>query len=138
MTIVPENIANRMDPADRKANKIKTAAESIEEAAVKSEKAEHRTYLAWCGLNDIPCREDRMDKRVTGTVGWPDFIVIYGGRALLLEFKIYGNKLSDNQKAVHAQLARTATDVLVCYSADEAIRKTRGWLWEHFRWEPKV
>jgi hypothetical protein len=41
-----------------------------------------------------------------------DTLKLYGGRVLPLEFKIYGNKLSDDQKLVHAAL-RTDGDRLL-------------------------
>jgi hypothetical protein len=133
---VTDNIARCMSLEDRQEHGVKTLAELSARGIRKSEKKEHSTFVNWCLLNDIPCRRDRMDKRITGNVGWPDFTLVYGNRVLLLEFKVGGNKLSDDQKQVHAHFERTGTDVMVCYSADEAIRKAKGWLWEHWHWEP--
>lgn len=135
--VVVDSLARLIDPEVRAELGIKTAEESVAAAVRKSEKAEHKIFSDWCRLNDVPCRTDRMDRRVTGSVGWPDFLVVYGGRVLPLEFKIYGNKLSEDQKEVHAQLARTGTDVVIAYSADEGIRRVRSWLWEFFRWTPR-
>jgi hypothetical protein len=135
--IVPENIARLMSPEDRQKHGIKTAEESMVEGIAKLEKDEHQVYLDWGKRNDLPIRHDRTDKRVTGTVGWPDTLLVYGGMVLMMEFKLYGNKLSQAQKEVHAQLDRSGTNVIVVHSADEAIRRSKGWLWEHFRWEPK-
>ena len=133
--IVPPNIARWMSPEERKKHGIETPEESLAKAIAKSEKEEHQTYLDWCALHNFLCRHDRTDKATTGNVGWPDFLFIHAGRVLPIEMKLHGNKLSDAQKMVHRDFARDGTDVLVVYSADEAIRRTKGWLWEHFRLE---
>ena len=132
-------IKARMSPEDHaKAfpEEVK-AVKKAERRVRRLEKAEHDTYLNWGNLNQLLIRHDRMDKRTTGPRGWPDFELIHGGRILPLEFKVGSNKPSDFQDAMHRRFERSGTDVLVCYSADEAIRKSRGWLWEHFRWESK-
>jgi hypothetical protein len=126
--IVPESIARLMSSEDRKKYGVKTAAESLEASSRTAEKKEQALFSAWCHLNAIPCRHDRMDKRVTGNVGWPDFTLIYCGRALLLEFKVGANKPSADQQRVHGELERTGTKVIICSSAGQAIEKTRDWL----------
>lgn len=143
-----------IDPLDRQRLEIRLLSEQLAEAQraaeepsapeqptersglYVSEKDEHEDFINWCRRHDLPCRHDRTDKPTTGNVGWPDFEVVYRGRILPLEFKVHRRKLTLKQREVHEHLARTGTDVLVCYSADEAIRKTMGWLWEHWRWTP--
>jgi hypothetical protein len=134
--IVNERIAKLMTPEERKKHGIETAAETIARAIAKSEKAEHDIYLNWCRVHGFPVHHDRTDKATTGNVGWPDFLFIYCGRVLPIEMKLHGNKLSPAQKLVLEQFEAAGTDVLVCANADEAIRKTKAWLWENFKWQP--
>jgi hypothetical protein len=133
--IVPENFLRLMSAADRKryAAGQMTSEEALVRAAARAEKDEHNLYIAWLHSHDIEFFHSRMDRKVSGTIGWPDFTVIHGNRCLLGEFKVYGNKISQVQAERFDRLLRNGTEVAIWSSADEAIRKTRGWLWEHFR-----
>jgi hypothetical protein len=135
--ILPENILRLMSSADRRryAGGQLTNEEAYVKASRRAEKEEHNLFINWLGLHGLQFRHDRMDKKTSGTVGWPDFTIVVGGRCLLGDFKVYGNKLSSEQKERFGALSRTGTEVEIWSSADQAIRKTRNWLWEHFQLE---
>jgi len=133
--ILPENILRAMSPPDRKryaAGQL-TADEALRKAATRAEREEHKVFINWLSQHEIEFRHDRMDRRTSGTLGWPDFTIVHGGRALLGDFKVYGNKLSPEQQHRFDRLLRGGTEVRIWSSANQAIRQTRGWLWEHFR-----
>ncbi len=55
--------------------------------------------------------------------GWPDLtILLPGGRAVFIEVKTDGGKLSDAQRDVHARLIAMGFPVSVCRSVDDAQR----------------
>ena len=62
--------------------------------------------------------------------GWPDRVAILPhGRALWIEFKRPGGKLSSSQKRVHARLASRGHEVRVFYDSKTAL----DFLWWQYR-----
>jgi hypothetical protein len=110
-----------------------TTEEATRKYLVRLERKEQNTLVGWLSLNGIPFNRDRMDKRRRGTPGWPDFTIVWGGRVLLGEMKVQGNKLSDDQQKCHDSLLRSGTEVQVWSSAEVAIRSIKNWRWSHFR-----
>ena len=94
------------------------------------ERDHHATFSNWLMLNGFAFRHSRTDKATRETVGAPDFSV-YERRsavhsrltkALLMEFKLPGNKMS----AVQEQWAANCGGIVhIVASADEAIRLVR-------------
>jgi hypothetical protein len=127
---LPEHLLNKMTKEQRTevfGNSAAgfTAQEIMELACKKREKSMHEVFSQWLNLNGIRYRHDRMDKKTTGQVGWPDFTIVYGGKALLIEFKMPGNGLSPEQKECVDDLLNTGTAVVVCSTASDAIEFTR-------------
>jgi hypothetical protein len=136
MTLLPESLLKLMSPADRKqyGKAGWTAEECQQRVDNRTERKEHVVVVSWCSLNDIPCRHDRMDRRPTGNVGWPDFTICYSGHVLLGEMKVNW-KLTPDQKRVIGELYATGTTVQIWSSGAEAIEAIKAWLttlrWEH-------
>jgi hypothetical protein len=63
----------------------------------------------------------RTDKRSTGTLGTPDFVVPIWGGVLYVEFKMAGNFLSPAQEKFQQGLEAKGHTIYVCYSCAEAI-----------------
>lgn len=51
--------------------------------------------------------------------GWPDYLMLYKGRVLFMEFKGAGGRLQPLQGHVHAVLRKTGFDVLLIDSVVE-------------------
>lgn len=88
-----------------------------------SEKAMHEQFLAWLRVHDppLPYVHSRTDRKSTIQVGWPDVTVFYGGRAIGVEFKLPGQKLTADQEKVHAELRAVNVPVKTCFTVIEAI-----------------
>jgi hypothetical protein len=105
----------------------------LAKAVRKSEKAEQNRLCDWLRLNRISFDQDRMDKRRTGTTGWPDFTLVHASRVLLGELKVNGRQPSPAQQKRFAELLHGGTEVRLWHSFDEARREIMGWFWSEFR-----
>jgi hypothetical protein len=85
--IIPQNIVDRMDPKDRAALFQKTSADRRAEAVAKDEREIQKAIAGYLRLLDLWHVQSRMDRRTTNTVGAPDFIFPYKGRAVFFECK---------------------------------------------------
>jgi len=129
MTIVPDHILNIMHPQDRpKGNAGKTRVECEQKYSHKLEKDEHRTFSQWLDLKEIPYIHAQNHKRSTIQIGWPDFTIFYNGMALCIEFKVKGNKPSEDQVRSMDKLRKNNVDCFVCETAVEAIDRIRMWI----------
>ena len=59
--------------------------------------------------------------------GWPDILIIYRQRALTIELKALGGRLSNNQKLRHPMILRAGAPVAVCSRIEEVEGTLRGW-----------
>jgi hypothetical protein len=84
---LPQNLINRMAPADRAALGKKTSAEMRAAAAVKDERELQRQVANYLRLLGVWFSQARMDRRATATVGTPDFVFPYRGRYIAWEAK---------------------------------------------------
>lgn len=126
-----------IDEKDRQRLKIRTLSEKIAKAQAGAERKEHDLVLNWCLRHRIkvvhaPCHRKVHDLEP----GFPDFMFYRSGRYLFVEMKVAQGYLSEDQKRFHIELTRQEDEVHLCWSADQTIRLLRGWMWEHFRWEP--
>lgn len=120
--ILPEHILKRLDVKDRpKGNAGLTAQECGERYKAKCEKEMHIIFEQWLNLNNVPCVHSRMDKRTTTACGTPDFVVMYKGKVICIEFKMPGNGLSKEQELYFALLEATGTPIFVYTMAAQAI-----------------
>jgi hypothetical protein len=123
---IPEHILKLMPQEDRPLGPAGfTRKEIMELTCKKREKSMHDVFSQWLDLNGIPYIHSRMDKRSTIQIGWPDFTIVFKGKALCIEFKMDGNNLSTEQEDTINNLIYTGTPVEVCWMAGDAIEKTR-------------
>lgn len=62
--------------------------------------------------------------KTSGTLtGWPDLIFLFRARAMLMEIKRPGEKLSDVQRAVHTRIADAGFMCCVVESLDQATKE---------------
>jgi hypothetical protein len=105
----------------------------LTKAVRRSEKAEQNRLCDWLRRNQISFDQDRMDKRRTGTTGWPDFTIVHQNKVLLGELKSGGRQPSPAQQKRFGELLHGGTEVRLWYSFDEARREIMGWFWSEFR-----
>lgn len=101
---LPDNILRRMSREHRgqmgKAGV--TSAEADAKFTLRAERELQNLCASWLRQHDLFFIQSRMDKRPTVRKGMPDFIVICpGARALAIEIKVPGGKISDDQKKLH-------------------------------------
>lgn len=127
MTLIHENYLRRMNLADRQAlgKAGRTAEERAARAEEKTEKAIQEEIAAWLRIHYITFNRSRMDRKATGTVGWPDFDFPYCGLPVFLEVKTLTGRLTSEQEAVHAGLRRQGGMVGVVHNLPEAIEYLR-------------
>jgi hypothetical protein len=83
-------------------------------------------------LNELVCIDlrrrgayvivSRTDKQPTIRRGHPDLTVMHLGRAVCIELKARGGRLSEHQRECIADLERAGVPVLVSYSFQESIQ----------------
>jgi len=62
----------------------------------------------------------RRSKKALGTkAGWPDIEIFSNGKVLFIELKIDKNKLSDDQKIIHARIKSNGFNVVTCWTLEE-------------------
>jgi hypothetical protein len=128
-SLLPNHILEkRMAPADWMAlgRAAMTAAEATAKYAQRLERKEQTLFSAWLQLRGIPFVRCRTDKRSTIKVGYPDLTVLWDGRAVCIEFKAPCGRLSDEQKAMSADLARAHIPLFLAYSCVEGIETVCG------------
>ena len=126
MNIIPENILNKMAPADRAklAKEIRfTKTERALKATVELERDIHNEFSKWLRLRKKFFSFIHADpsKRSTIYKGHPDFTIISRNRALMVEFKVPPNSLTADQLEVFTELSEAGNDIIVCTTAGEAI-----------------
>ena len=127
-SLLPNHILERMAPADRMAlgRAAMIAAEPTAKYAQRRERKEQTLFSAWLQLRGIPFVRCRTDKRSTIKVGFPDLTVLWDGRAACIEFRAPCGRLSDEQKAMSADLARAHIPLFLAYSCFEGIEMVYG------------
>ena len=92
-----------------------------------SESQIHRAFSKWLDGEKLLYIHSRTDRKTSQTLGDPDFIVWHCGRAIGVEIKVVGNKLSVAQVERIADLRANGNEVHVCYSLEAAIEAVRAW-----------
>lgn len=105
-----------------------TVEEASEKLSRKLERDMHDQFSAWCKLNGILVVHARTDRKSTIRKGWPDFTLLYQGSVICIEFKLPGEKLTEEQVECAKEIAANETWVEVCYSFEEAVWTTRAHL----------
>ena len=136
-TQLPDNILKRMSPTDRKrlGKSGRTSEDCKRDQERVSEREIHRQIEQWLNSKGIVYRHDRMDRKTTGTVGWPDFTfawemyrhhgIKYAG-GVGVEVKVAGGKCSQEQLDCHARMECNGWLVFVVNSLQEMIEALKG------------
>lgn len=106
------------------------AGETIEEAtkrgSAKRERDMHDTFKQWCRINCVFPVTSAFGRKSMLIPGTPDFVVIYWGKAVCVEFKMPGEALTEDQRAVKEIITTSKTPYIVATSAEEAIKFTKA------------
>ncbi len=90
-------------------------------------KSIHNPFVAWLKAEGICYLRARSDKRSTISPGWPDFSIFVAGRALFIECKDIGGKLSADQQLVHDQLRKAGMTVRIAFSLQDCVDAVLEW-----------
>jgi hypothetical protein len=129
LSIVPDHILKLMSETDRRSYAKSvgqstagmTAAEATAVVDSKHEAWMQRQFASFCTLKGYEYLWHRMDRRTGATPGWPDFLVVVGGRICCIEFKTTKGRLSDDQERVQLALKKAGLPTLVTRSLSLAI-----------------
>jgi hypothetical protein len=134
--ILPTNILERMNPADRKSlgKAGMTARENIAACDARNERELHKQIRALLMHRGIPFCEARMDRKSTITVGWPDITFAIDGVPVAFELKTGRNDLSKDQARVARDMLAHGWFYFVIRSLDEALEALR--VFENLKNEP--
>lgn len=91
----------------------RTFEECEAERVAASEKQLQENIAALLRQRDIAFFWQRMDRKTTGTVGWPDFTFAVNGRAVALEAKQPGNVPTAEQIRMHVAMMKNGWTVRV-------------------------
>ena len=134
-TILPTSFLRRMAPEDRKP--MGKAGLLPEEVDLKKAKIAEKKLQEQCESflrrNDMFYLRMPMHKPTSIRVGWPDFtILLRGGRSVLIEVKVDGGRIEEDQHKLHEEFARqTGQIVFVVWNYDQFLRVIQG---EMNRW----
>jgi hypothetical protein len=99
----------------------RTMSEIDEANAIKAEKELHRQVEQYLNMKGVMFNHDRMDKRRTGRLGWPDFDFAIRGQAIAVECKAPGKDLDGKQPEVRMGLLRDGWTYIICYRLEQVI-----------------
>ncbi len=121
--VIPEHIRRLMPKEDRRemGKAASTMPEIAEEQGRKLEKKIQEEICQYLNLYGITYFRQRMDRKTTGTVGWPDFSFVINGQACFMEVKRPGGKPDPDQERVLAALSKAGAHIAVVTSLLEAI-----------------
>jgi len=87
----------------------------------------HEKIIEHCKLKGWAFRRDRMDKRTTGQLGWPDFsIACREGKMVFVECKRKGSKLTPEQAATLHWLCSLGHVAIAVWSYEDFEQTVRG------------
>ncbi len=92
----------------------------------KNEAHQHELFAHYLAKEGLPFIHARMDRESTIQVGWPDFTIVYQGRALCIEFKHGKGKVKPEQTRWLETLNLTGTPAHVCRDIEDAISLTKA------------
>lgn len=122
---IPKHIRRLMPKEDRA--DMGKAAMTNEEAQAKldgrREKELQENIASLLRQRDIVFFWQRMDRKTTGTVGWPDFTFSVGGKACAFEVKLPKGHLTGEQMQMHIAMMKNGWLVRVVRSEQEAVEQ---------------
>lgn len=103
--------------------------------AKMAEKKLQEQCEAWLRLHNLFYLRMPMHKPTSIRIGWPDFAVFFpGNHALLIEIKVEGGRLSEDQQILHGEYAtKTGDTVHLVVCLDQFIKVVGDAL---HRWAP--
>lgn len=115
------NILKCMRPEDRATmgSHNQLPEETASKNAYKLEKELQEQCAAHLRRHEIPFFRQRMDRKTTGTVGWPDFTIPVNGRTLYMECKTWDGSLSAEQQTLSSAFLRHGHTIFVVRSYDQ-------------------
>jgi hypothetical protein len=120
--LIPPNILRLMPSEERrqlgKAGELPE--EALARAKVRVERDLQYMLASLLNLRGIAFMRQRMDKKATGTIGWPDFTFAVDGRAVAWEVKLPGEKPTAEQEEMHQRMRANGWTVEVITSVDQA------------------
>jgi hypothetical protein len=126
-----------IDPRDRVKLKLKTPQERAAKALRGLESIEHRQLLGWLNRNALevihaPCSRAVKDLEP----GWEDFTLFYRDKYLLIEIKVEGGRLSEDQERMHTRHRAKGMPVFTAGGYRDAKAIISWWLEANFKWSP--
>lgn len=79
----------------------------------------------WTAVNPVPAKSKAVagiSKAMGLTKGWPDFLLIWQGSTILVEFKRPDGRIDPDQKKLHSALASQGVQVHVIKSIEGFIK----------------
>jgi hypothetical protein len=128
MTLLPDRILRRIDPAERRAlgKAGRTIAECEEKNSFENERKLHNQFIGWLRRNGFGhFYHSNPVKRSTIEGGLPDFGIPAQGRILFGEFKVKPNGLSAVQARVFNEMRSAGNEVQVWHTYQEAVLATK-------------
>lgn len=121
-SVLSESVLRCVSQEDRKKlGKAGLTREDCEKRAqVKNERDLQRLIVSYLNLKGLEVRRDRMDKRTTGNVGWPDLTFAAKGIPIAWETKFGAGKLSEEQELTIAKLKKNGWRCCVIRSLEQA------------------
>lgn len=119
MSVLPENILNKMTPEARKSmgKAGMLATEAADKCAAGQERALQKQIANWLRLRGFPFVQSRTDKKTTVSKGVPDFICFVPmGVTVCIECKSSVGQLSPSQKSWQADMNKLGHSVYVVRS----------------------
>ena len=116
---IPEHIRRLMSPEDRGDLQSPTMPEiqaTVETAAEKVLQSQIMDYLR---LHGVFAGRQRMDKKSTMALGWPDIVFAWHGVPIALEVKTANGKQTEEQRVAEAAMAKDGWRYYVVRSVAE-------------------
>lgn len=120
--IIPNHILEKMNPKDRpKGPEGLTVREVYERASKRAEKEIQEEIANYLRQRNIPFQRTRMDKKTTGTIGWPDFTFPFDGKFYGLEVKARGCGETTEQSYCLGMIRDCGGVAFVVHSVQEVV-----------------
>lgn len=117
---LPDNITRLMSPEERAKRGIMSNAEiTARNIAISEKKLQEDAYAYLSQHRGLTIGKNRMDRKTSYTVGWPDMVFCYRGHACALEFKVDSNTTSKEQDECIAGMTRDGWKVAIVRSLPE-------------------
>lgn len=126
---ITDQIARLMDPADRLALQLETAAEAASRGDAYRERDLQRQCEALLQYRGI--RYLHLSPRAREQAGWPDLVFCVAGKPFAVELKAPGGRLSDDQRECMGAMQRDGWHTYVCRTfaefRDVLDNEPKGW-----------